>query len=339
MLVQYLVGICCLRRNPGAVEVMLGNMVLDPAAQKERDVDVTVTLEEGEGVVRAFKAYEVKREKTPLDVSDIEQLCIKLNDMPSVTHRAVVSASGFTDAARTKAAHHGVELFAILPWTKPMEEQFPGFGMRGLPENCIKFSRTLLYWQQHGLQLVVPGGPKAFTVEPTEPILTADEARHPTFPTYGAFRDALLLRSTEILSKIDPAVTVLRTFLEESPSAEDLPSTRPEWPHTHTLDIACHGAHLVLSGRCLRIDTVTITGFLQWQTKNERPLYHVMERVSDGEAFAGAMVALGSREGEMFGFIVPPDSKTAGVHIIQLEEKHLNAIRQLRIDLPPASEP
>lgn len=62
------------------------------AAGKERDVDVTVTLSESPGIVRAFKAYEVKRDKAPLDVADVEQLCIKLLDMPSVTYRAIVSA-------------------------------------------------------------------------------------------------------------------------------------------------------------------------------------------------------------------------------------------------------
>src|ERR1700733_13555869 len=44
MLVQYLVGLCCLKWDPGAVDVTIGEMVLDPAAGKQRDVDVTVTI-------------------------------------------------------------------------------------------------------------------------------------------------------------------------------------------------------------------------------------------------------------------------------------------------------
>src|SRR5437868_1805442 len=96
MLVQYLVGLCCLRRNPDAVDVTIGNLVLDTAADKARDVDITVTVPDADGSMRAFKAYEVKREGEPLDVSKVEQLCIKLRDMPSITHRAIVSASGFT---------------------------------------------------------------------------------------------------------------------------------------------------------------------------------------------------------------------------------------------------
>ena len=55
MLVQYLVGLCCLRYDPDAVDVTIGDLVLDTAAQKKRDVDVTVTVKEEDGSLRAFK--------------------------------------------------------------------------------------------------------------------------------------------------------------------------------------------------------------------------------------------------------------------------------------------
>jgi hypothetical protein len=125
MLVQYLVGLCCLKWNPDAIDVTIGDMVLDPAASKQRDVDITVTISASGGVTHAFKAYEVKHESSPLDVTDVEQLCLKLLDMPSVTHRAIVSGSGFTSSAQSKAARHGVTLYGLRPWTRPLQEQFP----------------------------------------------------------------------------------------------------------------------------------------------------------------------------------------------------------------------
>ena len=131
MLVQYLVGLCCLKWDPNAVDVVIGDMVLDSAAGKLRDVDVTVTISEGGNVTHAFKAYEVKHEGAPLDVTIVEQLCLKLLDMPSVTHRAIVSASGFTSGAQSKAARHGVTLYGLRPWTRPLQEQFPALTMRG----------------------------------------------------------------------------------------------------------------------------------------------------------------------------------------------------------------
>src|ERR1700674_2014440 len=120
MLVQYLVGLCCLRWDPDAVDVTIGDMVRDEAANKERDVDVTVTVAEADGARRAFKAYEVKREGSALDVADVEALCLKLGDMPSISHRAIVSSSGFTTGAQAKASYHGVDLFSLRPWTRPL---------------------------------------------------------------------------------------------------------------------------------------------------------------------------------------------------------------------------
>ena len=60
MMVQYLVGLCCLRHDPDAIDVTVGDMVMDHAAAKERDVDVTVNAKTGnDGKITAFKASEV----------------------------------------------------------------------------------------------------------------------------------------------------------------------------------------------------------------------------------------------------------------------------------------
>jgi hypothetical protein len=66
MLVQYLVVLCCLKWDADAVDVTIGDMVLDPAVGKERDVDVTVTITESGRVTYAFKAYGVKHMSAPL---------------------------------------------------------------------------------------------------------------------------------------------------------------------------------------------------------------------------------------------------------------------------------
>jgi hypothetical protein len=83
MLVQYLIGLCCLKWNSDAVDVTIGDMVYDIGAEKHRDLDVTVTVKEHGHITHAFKAYEVKHEGQPLDVVTTEQLCLKLLDMPA----------------------------------------------------------------------------------------------------------------------------------------------------------------------------------------------------------------------------------------------------------------
>src|SRR5712664_1730438 len=98
MELQYLLGLCCLRRFPDADEITVGDMVLDVAAKKVRDVDVTVTIPEQAPVI-ALRAFELKDEAAPLDVATVEQLARKLQDMPQINERIIVSTSGFTDGA------------------------------------------------------------------------------------------------------------------------------------------------------------------------------------------------------------------------------------------------
>ena len=339
MLVQYLVGLCCLQWDPDAIDVTLGDMALDSASGKYRDVDVTVTVAEGPGVTRAFKAYEVKRESAALDVVDVEQLCLKLLDMPTVTHRAIISASEFTKAAQAKAAHHGVELYAMRPWSHPIEEQFPALEMGGLPQECFPLSQTLLFWLQPQFKLIAPEAPQSFTVQPEDTLFTAEAKPHPRFPTFAAYRDELQLRSTEILFTLEPAATVLRTFPTVPPDAGGGIAAGPAWPHTHTLDVGRDNVHINVADQLVRLETVTINGHLQWQKTDEKPMYYVVERVPDGDAFAGAIVAMGVREGDMFGLIFSPKSRNIGVHIIRLAQKHRNAIRRLKLELPaPAAD-
>ena len=100
MMIQYLVGLCCLRHNPDAVNITLGDFVYDEAAQKERDVDVTITLQGKNGSVTSFKAVEVKDEKKPIGVQAIEQLCMKLDDMPKVSEKIIFSTSDYSEGAK-----------------------------------------------------------------------------------------------------------------------------------------------------------------------------------------------------------------------------------------------
>ena len=44
---------------------LAGDMVRDAAAGKDRDLEITVTLEEADGKRRAFKAYEVNARASP----------------------------------------------------------------------------------------------------------------------------------------------------------------------------------------------------------------------------------------------------------------------------------
>ena len=331
MLVQYLVGLCCLKWDPDAVDVTIGDMVYDAGADKDRDVDVTVTIKEGGQVTQAFKAYEVKREGQPLDVVTTEQLCMKLRDMPNLTHRAIVSASGFTDGARTKAMNHGIELYALQPWLKPLKEQFPLFEMEGTVEDHFPANQILLCWTQSQLSLFAQSASVPFQVQPDDALFNAKGKAHQRYKNFEGYKQELFLRSTEILCSLEPAFSVSRIFPVPFSAPEGEIPTGPAWPHTHTLDVLVDDVHVETgAGKC-RLDQVTVSGFLQWQRSKDAFHYHVIERVPGGEVFAGALVSTNHRKGQMTCLVFSPKTREIGIEFVRLTERHQKAIRDLKL--------
>ncbi|OXR39843.1 hypothetical protein B7C42_08084 [Nocardia cerradoensis] len=75
---------------------------------------------------------------------------------------------------------------------------------------------------------------------------------------------------------------------------------------------------------------MTITGFLRWELGETPPAY-VIERIPDGEAFAGALISPGERPGQMIALVFSPTSRTIGVEFVHLSKAHQNAIRKLKL--------
>src|ERR1044071_303265 len=101
--VHYLVGFLSQAAGPDNVEIELGDFVYDAATKTQRDVDVTITTRNNDGAREAFVGLEVKAHKRRLNSGHVEQLIQKLRDMPDITSKAIVSASGYTKPAIRKA--------------------------------------------------------------------------------------------------------------------------------------------------------------------------------------------------------------------------------------------
>nr|AAT96086.1 hypothetical protein [Pseudomonas viridiflava] len=330
MMVQYLVGLCCLKSDPDAVDVTVGDMVYDPAAEKERDVDVTVTITEAGEITHAFKAYEVKREGTPLDVAEVEQLCMKFIDMPSVTHRSIVSASGYTAPARKKAEKHGITLYEFKTWTKPLQEQFPALTMQGTAQECFEMSTTLLCWSQYQLRILAPQATGEFTVLPTDRILDSSGNDHSAYSTFEQYQNELLLRSTKLLLTLVPAATIMESLPSQNISTI---AASPEWPHSHTLDVISDDVFIEIESGIFRIDSVTISGHLRWQRSTGQALYYVIDHVPSGEAFAASVISSPQGDGTMTALVFSPITREIDIRFIRLEKKHQNSIRNLKLKL------
>jgi hypothetical protein len=86
------------------------------------------------------------------------------------------------------------------------------------------------------------------------------------------------------------------------------------------------------NGKC-RLDLVTISGLLQWQRSKDAFHYYVIERLPDGEAFAGTLVSTEHREGHMTCFVFSPKTREIAIEFVRLAERHHRAIRNLKLDI------
>lgn len=330
MLVQYLTGLCCIHANPQAVEIVLGDFVFDEASESDRDVDVTVTVAGEAEVAAAYMAYEVKREATPLDSARVEALCMKLLDMPNLTHRAIVSTSGFTAQAVKKATKHGITLYQFKPWAQPLDQQFGGLGMSGGIQECFVVQRSLLCWPNASVFVNTGSNSPDSTVRDSDAVFSGSGGKHKKYPTFGDYKNELLLRSTEQLLTTPIARQVGDMFRHEMYARAPLQFFGPAWPHTHTMDTTADCVYLMVTGNYYHVQSATIDGQLQWQL-GEPPLHYVIENVVTKEPLAGAIISPDLREGSMKAFVFSPDSRAIGIEFVQLEERHLNSIKKLSL--------
>lgn len=151
--VHHLVGFLTLVSKPDDVTVELGSVVYDAASSEGRDVDVTVTAHAATGAQVGYSGIEVKSHKRPLDSTHVEQLSCKMGDMPSLTERAIVSASGFSAPAIRKAAKHGVDLLELRPWNDTSR------GFDHFRSTCVPSVQRYLQWDDDVAIHINPNSP------------------------------------------------------------------------------------------------------------------------------------------------------------------------------------
>lgn len=332
MMVQYLVGLCCLRHDPDAVEITVGDMVYDVAAQKKRDVDVTITFKNEDGTISAFKAVEVKKETAPLDVATIEQLSIKFCDMPQITHKSIFSTSGYSQAAKEKAKYHAVDIYTLKPWERRIESDFPDFNGVGTPSEFLaKVDAYILRWLQYNVYVVVPGGPASFHWNNDTPIFTANGTKHNKYTNMGLYINEVVRRSADTLCTLEPMFSIAENLINSTRTNVEY-STSPAFDHSHSIDVGADQVYLKFESRLCKITTLVIFGKLQWNLQQREPEFYILENAITREIFAGAAIAdYGEDDGRMFAMIFPEEGRELGIHRFSIPEKQKSIIHNLKI--------
>lgn len=302
MMIQYLVGLCCYRHDPDAVEITLGDMIYDEAAQKSRDVDVTVMFKDKDGELTAFKAAEVKKESHPLDVITVEQLCLKFLDMPQITHRSIFSTSGYTDAAKRKTKYHSVELYTLKPWNYRIENDFPDFNGVGTPQEFLaQVDICLVNWVRYSIYLTVPEGPEKFQWHNDMPIFCSPNKLHDCYKNLGEYISMILYRSANILCMNDEVMKKTGKLFVEKTNRSSGRVCGQAFDFMHTMDIVSDSIYLQFADEFHQVSSLTIAGQLQWHKKKRELEFYILENEETKEIFAGAAIAdYGEGDGRMF---------------------------------------
>lgn len=302
--VHYVVGLLELVAESRTIDVELGAMIADVAADEERDVDVTVAYRGADGRRSVLRAIEVKHHRRPLDVTHVEQLSAKLGDMPSIGMRAIVSSSGYTEGAIAKAKAHGVELLALEPWT-PEERGF-AIDMSAM----TRFGERGVVWKQARVEYFVDP-PMSAGHELTEEctILAAGGAPAPSVPTVGDLTRRIAQLVGEDLTKA----------LGPLPDGETLDVDK-------TIDLP-DGPIIVLAGGSRHdVHSARVTGELRY-IDLQRPLdLRLLRRVSDRVPIIGCGLAELS-SGDLVGLTVTLATRTLSLIRVRHDQRAVRPIR------------
>ena len=312
--VHYLVGLLTSVSTPESVEIMLGDFVYDASIDKCRDVDVTVTYKDADGSISAFKGIEVKKHSRPLNVTHIEQLATKLSDMPDVSHRAIVSASGYTKPALKKAETHGVDLFSLVPWDNPME----GFDHVRFPPDFFIKHKTLNW---------VDGPRIAFN--PNEQI--PDQIRNQLKKQSRICKaDGECDNACKIVQDLSRRMSqaVLRTIMDREPIKSMSLDTEMNVKY---LTRKIGDFYLDLKGLKLRLQNALIQGNVKWIETDVWPKFKVLVKEGELSPYVGCAIAELSH-GNLIGLTVSQVDRSLKLINIPLSDRnkkkiHLHKLR------------
>lgn len=325
MEVQYLVGLLCLANRPDAIDIIVGDWVQDESVESERDVDIVVTVKGDDEKVIA--AYEVKDEDDPLDVAKVEQLCMKLKDMPSLKSRAIVSTSGYTKNGRAKGKYHDTTLYHLKPW-KPIGPIDPyGPGMRQVFQS---------EWQFRLLEIGIKLNPD----DPNRSLYAGANDRGDKIIEDGKPETDVKSWSTRVACEASNQWK--RDNNIQFPAPEDIEVEKDgEFPlrsgqvgEPIPYDFLCTCApntFLVADGVRHRLEAVRLSGKMAMFRDEKVSDQRVMVDVETEQMFAGAAICRHPDNGALVTMTFNPNTTIALISGFRLSDKHQQQIRKLRI--------
>ncbi len=307
--VHLLVGLLTQASSPENVKVELGSLIYDRAAEKLRDVDVTVA--EAVGEIKALKGLEVKKHTKPLDATHVEQLALKLRDMPALTSHQIVSASGYTTAAVKKAAAHDVELFRLTDWDDKYSFEHARFN------EMSSFSlRSLEYVVGPHFHIELESHGEEFAKADPSQIEVTDHlgARNGWSVTFREFQNNLMVTTTNELQSRDE-VSLLPPNVSKQIDISIGLSDDP---------------HLRLGELITKIKGARLQGIVQWKETPHSMDYKILVNEATDRPVIGCVLAE-LPNGNLVGITASNADRTIRLITVAVSARNLSVIREMQL--------
>jgi hypothetical protein len=305
------VGLLSLISSPQKVEIELGSRVLDVATGNKRDVDVTVVVKDG-GDIKVFKGIEVKKHGRKLDATHVEQLACKLNDMPKMTERAIVSTTGYTAPAIQKARAHGITLFEIRDWDFS-KEYFVHF-----KSNFCQSTQTSLEWIE----------PPSIKLNPYETIGEADQIfvkSNPKIYFKGGESKPEMPDLNSLLHnfRLQVQTNLFETLKDNLKADESIKNRAVVVTIPEVIYIMAPSGNIVLK-------EAIFMGRVQWVETPMPTHYKILKKIDEEKPYAGCMVAENAVMG-LLGLMVSQINRELRLIHVSISDRNKNKILRQKI--------
>lgn len=307
--VHVLTGLLTQASSPENVKVELGSLIYDSAAEKLRDVDVTVA--EAVGEIKGLKGLEVKKHTEPLDVTHVEQLALKLKDMPALTSRQIVSASGYTSAAIKKAAAHDVQLFRLTDWDEKYSFEHARFN-----EMSSFCSRSLEYVAGPHLYVELESHGEEFAKADPSLIEVTDHqgTRQAWDVTFREFQNNLIVNTTNELQSRDEVSLLVPNVSKRIDISIGL-SDEP---------------HLRLGKLITKIKSARLQGIVRWKETPHPVQYKILVNEATDQPVIGCVLAE-LPNGNLVGITASNADRTIRFINVGVSARNLSVIRKMEL--------
>lgn len=273
--IHYIVGLLTFWfESDQNIDLELGSTISDIASDQERDIDITLTYKNPDGSVSALKGLEVKKHKRPLTVEHVEQLCAKFDDIPSITHRGIISSSGFTKPAIKKAEYHNVNLYCLDTWDSYYSANFFKIAFaKNLP-----VTERMFYWHK-----VFPKHSIVFQDKPFVRRSFSPQTR--LFTSKG---EPYKFQTLEALYSILDKRT-LREFMLDRKASNRLNDKQLRKANV-TVNMK-DGVYIDLGDDKLSLDHIDLVGEIICLETEIKPEFKILRKQSESEPFIGCAIA------------------------------------------------